>query len=653
LWLKECFHNHPNLPEDSRLCQDLSTQLPSGAQEQVDHKTAEPAIDEHLSQLPTRVLDIQCPDGSPQLRLYEPATGARGQYITLSHCWGKSELLTTKKETLEARKEQISEAELPKTFRDAVAIARRIGIRYLWIDSLCIIQDSKEDWQHEAALMGQYYTKSFLTISAAGSRDGDQGCLLPRRQYTNPVRLNLKEARPNIRSSRGCLPCFPAQTITETIQAPLVGGNDVYMAYSDPKVPFIHPEPADSRAWILQETALSPRVLLYGETMLAWLCNTRHCTERGDNVLHDTTNHYVMAPRLPHHLRHAVDYEVTDIAWQMASRWIMMESSTWWAKIVQNYSTRTLSFGDDKLPAISGCARAIQALNKDVYYAGLWKKTLMNDLLWQSVEGTKATRPEKYRAPSWSWAAIDGEVKCCITGKYDTISKKLIQLVSFEEEYLSEDTYGQIKSMTLHINGCPVRVQLKDEYPNEGTEWAANNRILPLAAIGPPCSCPECADSKQKLESLAGNIARKANQGEVSSHATTVGLNDTDVSYEGVIGMRHGFLEGVETGNAGPQHTDGRFSPTELDRIIGERVFEQFGTNNVGSCIFDIDDEVGKTGESELWCLPVNPQFGLLLRRDGLITTEDQEVGSYRRLGIVKLNLSWMVHHELQALALL
>ena len=113
-----------------------------------------------------------------------------------------------------------------------------------------------------------------------------------------------------------------------------------------------------------------------------------------------------MAPRLLHHLRHVPDYETTDLAWLFSVRWVTMEASTWWAKMVQNYSSRNLTVESDKLPALSGCSRAIQTLNKDIYYAGLWKRALTNDLLWQSVDGKAASRPREYRAP-WSWAAIN------------------------------------------------------------------------------------------------------------------------------------------------------------------------------------------------------------------------------------------------------
>lgn len=182
----------------------------------------------------------------------------------------------------------------------------------------------------------------------------------------------------------------------------------MFLLESDFQVPFTYPEPVDSRAWILQETALSPRVLVFGEKMLAWHCNTKLCTECGDNVLHETSSHYVMAPRLPHHLRHAAGYGATDIAGQMAQRWIVMETSTWWAKMVQNYSTRNLAVESDKMPRFPA-VRVLSGIEQGVYYAGLWRRTLTNDLLWQSVEGGKASRPKEYRAPSWSWPSINGE----------------------------------------------------------------------------------------------------------------------------------------------------------------------------------------------------------------------------------------------------
>jgi hypothetical protein len=126
--------------------------------------------------MPTRVLDLGR-QGSQGIVLFE-MHGQRGRYITLSHCWGASHSFTTTRRNLEIRKREISLNDLPKTFRDAVTGTRQLGVQYLWIDSLFIIQDDRLDWEAEASRMADVYTNSYLTISASSSRDTNSGCFV-------------------------------------------------------------------------------------------------------------------------------------------------------------------------------------------------------------------------------------------------------------------------------------------------------------------------------------------------------------------------------------------------------------------------------------------------------------------------------------------
>ncbi len=109
--------------------------------------------------------------------VWSGSRGLKAEYIALSHCWGGkiSPLLTT--ETLEPFQNRLSYAALPANFRDAIVITRELGIRYLWIDSLCILQDSKQDWQQESKMMAAIYRDSTLTISAMASSGSTQGIL--------------------------------------------------------------------------------------------------------------------------------------------------------------------------------------------------------------------------------------------------------------------------------------------------------------------------------------------------------------------------------------------------------------------------------------------------------------------------------------------
>jgi hypothetical protein len=130
--------------------------------------------------LPTHVVDVGEDQMNPVVRLVEPSTGTSERYIALSHCWGCSGLPTTTKENKGQRLDSISLEEMSKSFKDAIAVTRFLGIRYIWIDSLCIVQNDSEDWSTEAAKMHSVYSNSFLTISITGAKDGSVGCFANR-----------------------------------------------------------------------------------------------------------------------------------------------------------------------------------------------------------------------------------------------------------------------------------------------------------------------------------------------------------------------------------------------------------------------------------------------------------------------------------------
>jgi len=161
VWLNECFSTH-----------DL-----------LYHTLREP--------LPKRVIDIGQSSGNSALRLYE-TKGESERYICLSHCWGDFQPICTTTANINDYKKSISWKSLPKTFQDTVDLARFLNVRYLWIDSLCIIQDDLKDWEREAAEMANIYSKSYLTIAATAAFDCSQGLYSnSTQQITGPHELKV------------------------------------------------------------------------------------------------------------------------------------------------------------------------------------------------------------------------------------------------------------------------------------------------------------------------------------------------------------------------------------------------------------------------------------------------------------------------------
>jgi hypothetical protein len=123
--------------------------------------------------LPTRVLDVGTMSGNEKLRLRASA-GEKGRYVALSYCWGSKKFVTLNQATLAAFEAEIDITTLPKTIHDAIQVTRSLGIPYLWVDSLCIVQDSPEDMEKELSKMSEIYMKASVTLSAASANDSSQ-----------------------------------------------------------------------------------------------------------------------------------------------------------------------------------------------------------------------------------------------------------------------------------------------------------------------------------------------------------------------------------------------------------------------------------------------------------------------------------------------
>ena len=188
--------------------------------------------------LPRRVVDVS-PGHEPFLFIPKCQ---RSRYAALSYCFGKGPVLTTTEKTLQERQAGIPITILPKTVRDAVTWTRDLGLQYLWVDSLCILQDKLADWEAELSVMADIYQDATVTIAATASAHAGGGCA--------PVRNKLQFAP----------------------FAPLPG---VVIEANVPRQAWIFQKgPLEKRGWTFQEIQLSQRVLRCGGEQLAWQCRT-------------------------------------------------------------------------------------------------------------------------------------------------------------------------------------------------------------------------------------------------------------------------------------------------------------------------------------------------------------------------------------------
>ncbi|KAK1689550.1 heterokaryon incompatibility protein-domain-containing protein, partial [Colletotrichum godetiae] len=293
--------------------------------------------------LPSRVIALQGQDSS---RVYLKETkGIEGEYAALSYCWGPGGpgLITTKDNYRNHQNFGISISDLPETIRDAVHAAKILGLGHLWVDRLCIVQDSVEDWAHEAALMCAVYSGATLTLSADGSNAATQGLFqsdqtlstLDYKTYYDPGGDNLVYIK---RSSHASL-SGRASDMTQ---------------------------PIDQRGWTMQERLMSPRVLHFTEEEMVWECNTlTECECRRESNMSTRE----LAPS------------------GITSREGLYEH---WRHIVREYAKRSLAYETDKMPALRGLVEKFQRVMQDVfgedtdvkdeYLAGLWKNDLVEGL---------------------------------------------------------------------------------------------------------------------------------------------------------------------------------------------------------------------------------------------------------------------------------
>lgn len=358
---------------------------------------------------PSRLLDLGEDQTTPTVRLV-PGSDCRNRqwrYLTLSHCWGAVPQdaywkLTTEREPYYTT--NISFHALPKTFQEAITLTKRLGERYLWIDSLCIIQDSRQDWEIEASRMAEVYSGSLCTLSTA--TDGaSSGCFFPRADIqVSPVELNLSRA--TIRDPAD------GDNSTKVVVFPcLIGGHH---AYPYPDIPVL------GRAWTLQERELSIRIIQFTELEFRWKCNTMATTE-GDLYKENFSYTY---QQLDPVLNPTVASSPTE--WQKKPRSALSSPPfsyyvsqkdlkggyRYWHSLIEDFSKCMITYRSDRLAALQGLTTRHVASFPDRYVAGIWEADICSGLLWeQASKDAPPKRPEPLLFPTWSWLSLEAPVK--------------------------------------------------------------------------------------------------------------------------------------------------------------------------------------------------------------------------------------------------
>lgn len=396
--------------------------------------------------LPTRLVMLH--DGRPQgdlgpwetldVRLVETSSIAQTfdddvRYVALSHCWGSPDVaarvLQTTTETIGGFSRSIPWGSLTKTFQDTMLVTKHLGIRYIWIDSLCIVQDNAQDWAAEASRMASVYANAHLTISAMGASDGHQGLFINTGNEPVP-RRGVHEIK------------LPG------LQHPIyVRSHESYgsAASRDPlkptEMPLLH------RGWAFQERNLSPCVLHFTESELIFE------DERGGSSCEcKELKHCIAGTSRRNWLSRTGDSSL--------DRWS-------WYDIVKEYASRLLTSEADRLPALSGIATTFQrrwpALGS--YLAGIWEADIFGGLhwyLWDPVQprlqptlarGTLLSAP-----PTWSWASV-GSSNIRWAG-YVVADYSLVEIISATCFPLTSDDKGMVAGGRITLRGRLCRAAL-------------------------------------------------------------------------------------------------------------------------------------------------------------------------------------------------
>lgn len=328
---------------------------------------------------------------------------------------------------------------IPKTYQDAIKITRELGVDYIWIDSLCIVQDNLEDWKRESIRMRTVYGNSYLNIAGYHALDSNGGLF----------------------SSSPLLQRFPAH--------PVPGSAGIYIRQQPHMTHYEYGSNYSgsnhrallSRGWVLQERLLSPRVVYYDREELKWECNeAKDCQCSGMVVISNFKSDYMSALR--------------DLGRPMPLPFA-------WMRIAERYSNSYLTYDADRAIALAGVAeQALKSGRGGRYLAGVWESGLAHQLCWE-ISNTYR-KPEAYLAPSWSWLSVFGSVHYSNRMDFDMNASHVDVDITEAECTTTNNQAGAITGGFLKVSGRGVR--LRAEINNLGSTTTPPTYRLAHAETG-------------------------------------------------------------------------------------------------------------------------------------------------------------------------
>ncbi|QDS72602.1 hypothetical protein FKW77_001509 [Venturia effusa] len=396
--------------------------------------------------LPTRVLDVGTDESSINLR---ESQGATGQYICLSYCWGKKPFLRTTSENVSVHRKQILMDALPPAFQQAIQLTRALGIQYLWIDALCILQDDAADWAREAGRMADVYAHCFLTISLT-----TLSCPLEALDIHNHPTRKL-----------------------DTVQAeekfhPTSWYHD--LGVMDEKRIEANLYPLTTRAWAFQERILSPRTVHLSSDELLWECQM--------SVSCECENVDARIPPMRSEEGESLKTRFHDIIRPDVN---ISHFRRVWEDMVTAYSSRALSYPSDRLPALAGIAESILQGRDADYLAGIWSYDLVFELCWMPSNRLGRCYGQDddaaFIAPTWSWASIAGGVDYPFNGALYVLAA--CHVVGYDVAPDGASYTGRVRSGWIMLKAKVLSCLIEPRPEYDPTKWPYNDAHVRLGDI--------------------------------------------------------------------------------------------------------------------------------------------------------------------------
>ncbi|KAL2115207.1 hypothetical protein VTJ04DRAFT_10870 [Mycothermus thermophilus] len=427
-----------------------------------------PACKPPTSLQPTRLIDVTDPSNA-RLIVTNPAQPL--QYAALSYVWGCNQTYVLTKATLQDKQQTLDMPLLPQTIKDAITVTRQLQLGYLWVDALCIIQDSQADKDKELPLMGAIYRNSAVTIIAASANSSTEGFLRPSQPpkfFIPPFDIPLGGQDQNSG--------LPQETLR-------LAYREYYLPTSDP---------TNTRAWCLQERVLSTRILSFSYDGLKWMCGEEHINPSAADEA--PRPFYVLSADGP---AGSLNTTANNNDTKNASDLDIILLRERWYRIRNDYSSRKLTYAGDKLLAISAVAAEVAGRTGWAYLAGMWREHLFEELHWKcekergyvpvvydpddpsssSSQQPDPSKKSEYIAPSWAWPSIVSAP--VIDDDMQERQPFRLRILRCEiEPEIPDFEFGKVKSGFLEVSGVAVDIEWElheREYGDDVDVWLVDH----------------------------------------------------------------------------------------------------------------------------------------------------------------------------------